>query len=215
MTDQHEVEAKFEADPDSLATLLDLQEVDGLTVAHNPAIDQDDLYFDTEAGHLKAAGASLRVRRKDDLALMTFKGERMASEHEPHIVTRLEDEVELPGFDVGTLTWERPLWVEPEPSPLSRGRRLTAGADLLPVARLQTNRTVLMVMDDVGQSVELAVDLCVATRVADRRIVDFVEVEAELKAGDAEFLTRVLQGLQAAVPGLQPSTRTKLERALA
>lgn len=214
MTDQREIEAKFEADPGALAALLTLQQFAGFEVTRHPPKDQDDLYFDTVAGNLKDNGASLRVRQKGNQAQLTFKGERIASPDDPHVVSRLEDEVLLPGFDAASLSWDEPLLIEPGPSPLERARRLTAGADLLPVARMQTNRTILMAVRPDGTSVELAVDRCLATRISDHRFVEFVEIEAELKVGEPDVLSDALDGLRSEVPGLRPSLKTKLERAL-
>jgi inorganic triphosphatase YgiF len=214
MTEPREIEAKFEADPDVLEQLLQLRSFAGFSVTFHPAQDQDDTYFDTEHDHLKHAGASLRIRRKGNQLQLTFKGDRIASADDPHIVSRLEDQVMLAG-DVSRVDPESgPLRLDPEPAPLSRARSLAAGAELRPVARLLTSRTVLIARDNLDHEVELAVDRCQATRLTDDREVRFAEVEAELVRGDAGVLEAAITGLMSALPGLMPSARTKLERAL-
>lgn len=214
MTDPREIEAKFEADSSVLEQLLQLTAFAGFAITSVPAKDQDDIYFDTELGHLKNADASLRIRRKGDTLQLTFKGDRLASTDDPHIVSRLEDQVALSADAVSADPASGPLRLEPEPEPLKRARSLAAGFDLLPVARLVTNRAVLIARDTQNHEIELAVDRCHATRFIDDRVVQFVEVEAELVRGDAGVLDAAVTGLMSAVPGLKPSTRTKLERAL-
>jgi len=214
MSEPREIEAKFEAGADALDQLLRLQTFAGFTVTARPAQVQHDIYFDTEDERLKQHGASLRIRRKGDQLQMTFKGDRQVSSDDSNIVSRLEDEVLLSGVSASYDPAVGPLLVESQPSPLKRARELSGDHDLLPVARLMTSRTVLTARNTRNHEIELAVDRCLATRLKDNREAPFVEVEAELIRGDAVVLQSALTDLMKTVPGLQPSSRTKLERAL-
>jgi inorganic triphosphatase YgiF len=214
MTDPREVEAKFEADPGVLEQLLELTSFTGYSITRHPATEQDDIYFDTERGHLNEAGSSLRIRRKGSTLQLTFKGDRLALAGDQQIVSRLEDQVMLEGDTLPVDPVTGTLHLEPEPAPLERARRLAAGNELMPVARLVTNRTVLMARDGLNHEIEVAVDRCHATRLSDNRVVHFVEVEAELVRGDRGDLDAAIEGLTGTVSGLKPSGQTKLERAL-
>lgn len=211
MSDHREIEAKFEADESTLDTLLTLERFGEFNVARDAEKLQDDVYYDSAAGHLKDAGASLRIRRKGPDVQMTFKGERAQI---ANTVSRLEDEVVLPGEAVSHLGHGDPLTLDFECSPYQRARSLTGVHDLIPIARLRTSRTILLASNLSGVAIELAVDRCSGTRVTDERTVQFAEVEAELKAGSSDELERALVHLLRAVPGLRPSEVTKLERAL-
>jgi inorganic triphosphatase YgiF len=214
MSEPREIEAKFEAGPDVLERLLRLRAFAGFTVAAKPEQVQDDVYFDTQDEILKQSGASLRIRRKGGQLQMTFKGDRQVSSDDSNVVSRLEDQVLLAGVAESFDPAAGPLIIEPLPSPLKRTRELTARGDLLPVARLMTSRIVLTARNIQNHEIEIAVDRCLATRLMDNREVQFVEVEAELIRGDAVVLYSALTDLMRSVPGLQPSSRTKLERAL-
>lgn len=212
MTDFQEVEAKFEASSDAVERLVHLSGFGDFSLVERDHTHQDDRYFDSGDARLKANEASLRVRRVGSRAFLTFKGERRSvSTLDGHIVSRLEDEIEMenPSLDDVEV-----LAITPEPSPLRRVRDIVGNEALLPTARIETVRDTLVFRDVNAAEIELAIDRCRATRVLDGREREFVEVEAELKTGDAPALLRAISLLQETVTGLHPSTTTKLERAL-
>ena len=211
MSDNREIEAKFVADGPTLDALLTLDRAGEYSILQVGTKQQDDLYYDTSEQHLRRAGSSLRIRRKSPDAEMTFKGDRVVT---GGAVSRLEDEVNLPAEAVAKMQWDGALDLAPAPSPLQRAREITGTDSLLPTARLQTSRTILIVSSEHGAEVELAVDRCVAERLADGRKIEFEEVEAELKQGSVDDLHQVTRALTNALPGLAPASLTKLQRAL-
>ena len=213
MSDLAEVEAKFEADDDAQQRLLTLQGFGDFRLVERDSKLQNDVYYDTAAGHLREAGATLRIRRRSSGAQMTFKGERQTA-GDSHVVSRLEDEVDLDAASIAGLDDETPLMLPIEPRPLERARALSANEALTPMARLMTHRSVLLFEDGAGNQVEISIDRCEATRLMDGRAVTFSEVELELKQGEADALLEAAEALERAVGGLKPSTKTKLERTL-
>lgn len=214
MTDGREIEAKFEADDQTLANLVTGGQAGAFSLHSTGSKVQDDTYFDTPEARLKDAGCSLRIRRKPDTAEMTFKGERASTGGDSHAVSRLEDEVVLPRDAILGLDDTLPLSLAEEPSPLRRARVLAGEEPLLATARIITNRTIVNAVSGSNVIVELSVDRCQAERIFDGRQVHFDEVEAELKSGTAEDLLNLINELRKAFPGLVPSSRTKLDRAL-
>jgi inorganic triphosphatase YgiF len=214
MSDPREIEAKFEADEETIAAILDADHAGTYALRHTGAKVQNDLYFDTGVGHLKAAGCSLRIRRKSDASEMTFKGDRQAMVGDVQAVSRLEDEVTLPPGALTINDVERSLQMDDEPSPLLRAREIAGDQALVPIARLLTDRTIVMASSDAGASIEMAVDRCQAERLSDGRRVHFVEIEIELKSGSFDDLVDAINELRSAFAGLRPSAHTKLERAL-
>ncbi len=211
MTDIREIEAKYEADKRALDQLLALDRFGEWVVERLPEKIQVDSYFDTSTELLKHGGASLRIRRKDPAVLMTFKGDRVAT---GSAVSRLEDEVSIDP-DLAIQFEQDGAWPQQDlPSPLARARPLTGDATFIAFAQLQTSRMQLIASHPGGAQVELAVDRCQGTRIDDDRRVTFVEVEVELKQGNLDDLTDALHALVSTVPGLRPSTTTKLERTL-
>lgn len=212
MTNIREIEAKFEADQQALEQLLALERFGEWAVERLPEKIQDDAYFDTSSEHLKHAGASLRIRRKGPAVLMTFKGDRVTT---GSAVSRLEDEVAI-APDLAARFEQSGVWQHEDlPSPLARAVQLTGDAPMVQFARLRTSRAQLVASHPAGAQVELAVDRCRGTRSVDDRQVEFVEVEVELMQGSIADLTDALNALVSTVPGLRPSTTTKLERTLA
>lgn len=213
MNDPMEVEAKFEADDVTLAQILKLEHFGGFRLKEREKVTQDDTYYDTADRHLRRSGATLRIRRKETGARMTFKGARQTGA-ESHVVSRLEDEVDLASETIAGLDDHTVLELDEHPSPFQRALGLSESHPLRPAARLVTNRTVCLFEDESGTQVEASVDRCTATRLSDGRIVEFSEVELELKSGVSEDLYSAGRLLQEALPGLRPSHETKLKRAL-
>lgn len=215
MTNARELEAKFDLDNTSVEQLLNLERFGNFLLVERESKHQSDLYYDTVDWSLRDAGASLRIRLHGSSAQMTFKGERTAvGDGGANIVSRLEDEVSLDATALGDLSEAAPLRLQDEPRPLQRGREIAGDRALLPAARLLTERAVLLFADTIGTQLELAVDRCTAIRLGDRREVRFAEAELELKRGETDTLVEAARSLQATIPGLRPSTTTKLQRAL-
>jgi len=215
MSEPREIEAKFDIDPSDRALLVSATAIGRFSVWENRTAAQDDIYFDTADSLLAAAGSTLRVRRTAGGAKMTFKGRREASvEGEAHVASRLEDEAPLDASQAAGVTIDLPLPDLDSVSPLERARQIVGGAALRPVARLQNTRTTMLLADDRGASLELAVDDCVGTRVSDGRTTPFDEVELETKSADRSALIDTADALQNLVPGLRPSLKTKLGRTL-
>ena len=213
MSDEREVEAKFEATDAALECLLRLEHFGTFSLVERSTRQQHDLYFDTFDGRLAEESASLRVRRLHACAELTFKGERQ-SIGAGSTVSRLEDTAEIGMEAAAQLSDLAALHIADEPLPLRRARAVAAGRDLVPVARLETERTMLLYESGEGAQVEVVLDHCRATRLGDGRETEFSEVEAELIEGEPQALEAGLAELIRAVPGLRPSHHTKLERAL-
>lgn len=211
-----ELEAKFAVADADRQRLASMEAVGGFVVVGRRMLDQDDLYFDTVNADLAALGSTLRVRRNQKGAFMTFKGKRAeaASKDEAHLASRQEDEVPLDEDFVKRVSPESPLPEDAMISPLIRARELINDEPLMPAARLRNARLVIDLANDDGQSVELSLDRCVATRLSDGRVVEFGEVELEAKSVDREMLLRLADDLREYAPSLTPSRITKLERAL-
>jgi inorganic triphosphatase YgiF len=141
---------------------------------------------------------------------MTYKGDK---QQVGEAVSRLEDEVELPAAFAAVWSPHGPLPTADPADPLQRALAISGSAALLPTAVIDTTRRT-HVFTGNGAEIEVAVDRSRATRGSDGRVVDFGELEIELHAGAPEQLTALCGALQYAVPGLKPSQKTKLSRAL-
>ena len=129
-----EIEAKFETDAAGRAALLGATAFGVFRVAAVKQRQQDDIYFDTADRALRQAGATLRVRRLADGALLTFKGARQAA-GAAHFASRPEDEQTLPPEWAARVSTDAPLPSGLDASPLRRARTLVGSARLEPVAR--------------------------------------------------------------------------------
>lgn len=211
MSEPREIEAKYEADPRALEHLLAIDRFGEWQVEHFPEKVQMDVYFDSPDESLKDAGASLRLRRRGSAVLMTFKGDRVSA---GTAVSRLEDEVSV-DLNAAARFEETGEWHGSDiPSPLARAHKLTGDVPLVAFAGLQTARARMIATHPGGGQVELALDRCQGIRKGDGRVVSFIELEVELKQGGIDHLVLALDQLVATVPGLRPTTVTKLERAL-
>jgi inorganic triphosphatase YgiF len=216
MSELREIEAKFDVDTSDREILLTATTVGGFVVRERQSAEQEDIYFDTNDGMLASAGSTLRVRRTESGAMMTFKGQRAAggSEDEAHIASRLEDEVPIEPEQASRVAIDAPLPEMPGVSPLERARDIVGPIELRPVARIQNSRTTILLHGDDGATLELMVDDCVGTRLRDGRTVAFDEVELETKTADRAALIEVSNALHELVPSLRPSGATKLGRTL-
>ena len=216
MTDPREIEAKFDVQRQDRELLLSLTAVGRFSVTETRTAAQDDIYFDTADALLAQAGSTLRVRRTAKGARMTYKGRREpdGSSGEAHIASRLEDEVSLDADQASAVAIDLPLPDMDGVSPLERARAVIGNGDLRPVARLQNTRTTLLLSDEDGATLELAVDDCIGTRLSDGRQIVFEEVELETKTADRSALLEASSALRELVPSLRPSPLTKLGRTL-
>ena len=215
MTEPREIEAKFDFEKRDRDSLLALTYVGRFAVRERQSVDQDDIYYDTDDGLLGAAGATLRVRRTAKGARMTFKGRREAgASDDAHIASRLEDEVTLDPAHAAAIPFDAALPELDGLSPLERARQIAGARELRPIARLQNRRTTLVLSDDDGATLELAVDDCVGTRISDGRQIAFDEIEIETKSAGRDTLIAAAGALRELVPSLRPSPQTKLGRTL-
>jgi inorganic triphosphatase YgiF len=214
MSDNREIEAKFELSDADLNTLANAQSVGPFAVSPTRTIHQDDTYYDTPDGALHTSGASVRVRRNEAGTFMTFKADRQqGTGDDAHIASRIEDEIELPRAFVATID-TGPLPEDREISPLQRARKLADGEPLYPLARMENERIILDLSRHSDEHIELSLDRCTGTRFSDGRVVQFDEAELEIKNSDRETLRLAVEALRSLAPGLTPSGKTKLERTL-
>lgn len=216
MSEPREIEAKFDADKQDREILLSATTIGRFTVQQRRTAAQDDIYFDTDDALLASAGSTLRVRRTEKGARMTYKGRRESGgpQAEAHIASRLEDEVPLDDTQAMAVSIDTPLPDMDGVSPLGRARDIVGKLELHPVARLQNARTTLLLSDDDGATIELAIDDCIGTRLSDGREIRFDEVELETKSADRAALIEASDALRVLVPSLRPSHQAKLGRTL-
>jgi inorganic triphosphatase YgiF len=196
MADHLEVEQKF--DVDSGFALPDLSGIPGCAQLSGPQRhDLSATYYDTPGLRLAARGITLRRRT----------GGTDAGWH-----------LKLPSGQPGA----RHEFQEPaaDALPARLAAQITdvlAGEPLAPVARLDTSRTVLILMTSAGTPVvEVADDRVTAVRTADpQRPVTWREVEVEASdAGAGQAALAAVAGLLRAA-GARPSrSGSKLARAL-
>jgi inorganic triphosphatase YgiF len=202
-----EVEARFRVtDPEAIHRLAAMDRLGNATLGPPTSFEETDAYLDTAGAALGAARWACRLRRRGARVTVSLKGP-------PEAGTggwlHLRPEVEGPATDE----------LDPERWPPSDARdlldRLRAGHPLrerLTLRQRRTERSVTVAERPVGV---LSVDD--VTVVRNGHDVDrFAIVELELAAGGAAGgsgeLT-ALAGALAAVGGLVPEPRTKLERA--
>ena len=161
----------------------------------------EDRYLDTADGALGRAGYAVRLRRGPTSTIVSVKSTTPAAS-----ALHRREELEGPaGSSLDARAW-----------PASPARALVlehAGAaalvELVTLRQLRRTRTLA----DESAEVELSLDE-VAVVVAGRVVDQFVELELELRRGDASALD-ALAAILAGDPDLAPETATKLERALA
>ena len=202
-----EVEARLRlTDPEALHRLAAMDVLGHAALGPPTSFEESDAYLDTADGALGAARWACRLRRRGARVTVSLKGPPQAGTGG---WLHLRPEVEGPATDD----------LDPEQWPESDARdlldRLRAGRPLrerLTLRQLRTERSVTVAERLVGV---LSVDD--VTVVRNERDVDrFAIVELELAAeggaeGSAE-LAALAEAL-AAVGGIVPEPRTKLERA--
>ena len=202
-----EVEARFRVtEPEALDRLAALDGLGDATLGPPIAFEETDTYLDTEDGALGAAGWACRLRRRGSRVTVSLKGP-------PEAGTggwlHLRPEVEGPATAVP----------DPERWPQSDARdlldRLRAGHPLrqrLTLRQRRTERAVTVAERLVGVLSMDDVTVVRHRRDVDRFSIVELELAAEGAAGGSGELMALAEAL-AAVRGLVPEPRTKLERA--
>jgi len=192
-----------EAHVPSLAELEAATRGSGLALG-TPTVERYvDVYFDTPAGDLRAAGFALRRRHRPSGTYATLKG---AVRLEGGLHSR--PELELPLDADGS--WPAAVLAALPPG-ADRGR-------LAPVAELRVERVKLVARDERGPVAELAFDAveCGSTSHEGGTVTfNEVEVEALGHGADVEDRMRALADAVGTIVPLTPSSASKLERALA
>ena len=189
-----EIERKYDVGAET--SLPDLQGLPGAGAVVQETHELDATYFDTDDLRLRAAATTLRLRRGGSDAGWHLKVP-LGGDREELFLTHSDPDDGVPQ----------------ELQALVRSR--TRGAELLPVARLQTTRVVRRVLAEDGTPlVEVADDLVRGRAGDDDPGLVWREWEAELLAGPRGLLDDVQQLLLAA--GATPSgSASKVGRVLA
>lgn len=184
-TPTREIELKFLLDAATARAVLT-----ALPPGETIVKDMVATYFDTADHWLRRAGFGLRVRRSGGERIQTLKA-------------GIED-------DGGRDEWEWPVERDTPDEALLAGTpaALPAGTTLVPLFTVTSRRTLRMVEAD-GALIELVID---DARVeAGGRRETFLELELELKAGEAAALTTLAARLSR-VAALTPTDLTKAGR---
>lgn len=199
-----EVELKYRATPAALAELERVDRIGEATIGPVHRVDEVDRYLDTPDGRLAAARWACRLRTRDGRTVISLKGPPSGSAGAIH----RRPEIEGPASE----SLDPSAW----PPSAARERLAALAGSLAPlVERLRLRqrrleRSVSLAGRPVGT---LSLDeVAVAWRGA--QCGTLRDVELELVA-EAEPLVGELAGALAAVRGLDPEPRSKLERALA
>ena len=189
--DNHEVELKFEIDPERAQALIAHLCPGGAP----PARRLESIYFDTSDQALRKRGFTLRVRKDGRRWTQTVKTCAASSG-----ATRGE--------------WEAPVKAGSPDLDLLRGAPAAAGLASLSLEPLFTviveRQTVTSI--EAGSTIEVSLDKGVATHGA--RSTSFGELELELKSGDPAALFAFAGGLRKAF-ALRPGFTTKADRGFA
>jgi len=199
-----EVELKYRATPAALVELERVDRIGAATIGPVHRVEEVDRYLDTPDGRLAAARWACRLRTRDGRTFVSLKGPPAGSARAIH----RRPEIEGPASES----------LDPSAWPPSAARERLAAlagsrAPLVERLRLRQRRS--------ERSVSLA-GRRVGTLSLDEAVVEWGgepratlrDVELEL-VGEAEAPLGELAAALAAVRGLDPEPRSKLERALA
>ncbi len=196
-----EIEAKFAITTATAAEQLKtVASIDTFQIAPGKTIRVRDTYLDTRDRRLLAAGYACRQRKQADHWLITLKQIRSV---EGAIHAREELEITLPQ-DTPPAEWS-------DSPARERVLSLSGGASLQKLFELQQTRVQRDVLNNGEVIAEWSVDE-VRARVG-KAILQFAELEIELKGGTAADLTRIAAFVQAEW-NLAPEPQSKFERAL-
>jgi inorganic triphosphatase YgiF len=202
-----EVEAKFLAEsPQPLDELATATRLGRARLGPATTSDEVDLYLDTDAAALAAAGWACRLRHRGDSVVVSMKGEHRGRSR-PSVHRRAE----LEGPATASL--------DPDTWPMSEARelldQLRDGRPLVQRVRLDQRRTTRSLHDDGGQIATLSLDR-VSVRGSGAAVATLFTVELELEPS-AHERTANFEAAVAALerhPGLAADPLTKLEHAL-
>jgi inorganic triphosphatase YgiF len=204
-----EVEARFRADdPGPLEALAVASHVGSARLGAARTVDETDRYLDTDDGRLAAARWACRLRTREGTTRISLKGPPVGAPTEGWHHRRPEVE--------GPASGE----VVPDAWPPSAARDLLAslagGRRLAERVRLDQERTERSVTIDGDAALGVLTLDRVRLAVGSKDLGELFIVELELapEAQDAEAELGELAAALAAMPGLVPEPRTKLEHAL-
>lgn len=192
-----EIELKFDVAPGA----ADILQRSGLLAHSAPERrDQAAVYYDTEAGDLRRAGFSLRIRRSGDRHIQTAKHK---ADSAAGMFERSEWESPVPGFDLDfDALAETPL-----AAVMTKKRR----KKLKPVVRTDVHRTTWQMVRGQTQ-VELTLDE--GEIEAGEARVPVHELELELRRGPASVLFTLAEEIAETLP-LRLGVLSKAERGFA
>jgi inorganic triphosphatase YgiF len=203
-----EIEAKFLADgPAPLAELEAIERIGDLALGPPRPVDEMDRYLDTSDGRLAAARWACRLRTRDGVVRVSLKGPpEGAGDADPSMHRR--PEIEGPATDaLDPVDW-------PESDAAATLRSLSGGGALHEWFRLRQRRTERTVWVRPGEPLGLLTLDVVHIESSGRALGTVHVVELELEPGAPERLLAFAGEHLAAMPGLTPEPRTKLEHAI-
>lgn len=192
-----EIELKFLGDAGSLTRAVGLSTLGRFHRRGDPRTsDHTDIYFDTAERALACRGVTLRLRMEKEKAILTFKGAKA------EVAGGLRrEEVESQGLVADGLAWDS--------EPVRRAQAYTDGDPLQPILRLAAKRTTVEYVDRYDY---LRMDADEVEASDGDRGVRFCEVELEDVSAGFAALSEAGRALVTAVPGLRPSSESKVER---
>ncbi|HEX2884638.1 MAG TPA: CYTH domain-containing protein [Candidatus Limnocylindria bacterium] len=202
-----EVEARFRAtDPEVLSELARLERLGPAQLGPPATVSETDRYLDTSDGRLAAARWACRLRHRDGVTILSLKGPPESTDDAWH---HRRPEVEGPATpSLDPATW-------PPGAARDRLMAMAGGHPLrerFALAQRRTERTVHVDGAAVGT---LSLDAVrVLVEALERGRFEIVELELHEAGGGAEEHLVALAAALAAIPGLRPEPRTKLELAV-
>lgn len=202
-----EVEARFRAsDPATLERLAQVATLGATTLGGATTYLEEDRYLDTRDGRLAAARWACRLRSRGAVTVVSLKG---PPEPDGAGWLHRRPELEGPAVPATDATAWPPSAARERLLALSQGEPLSARITLL---QERTERSVTVEGAALGT---LSLDSVTPVDPSGGQAASFHVVELELVApGDVERVLRPLAQVLAAMPGLTPEPRTKLEIAL-
>jgi inorganic triphosphatase YgiF len=199
-----ELEAKFDvSDPVELEAIAGLDRIGDFELDDPMVLKFDDAYYDTSTLDMLQVGCYLRLRRQVNRSTLTFKqllpGQGDLHTEREEVSEDLSPEA-LAAFFRGEFDCE----------PLTLAIRAAAGREVTAVVNVTNRRTAIVAVRGAAE-LELALDDLEFR--GPRGKARSWEVEVELLTGSSTDLED-LAALLAARPGLQPSFRSKFERAI-
>ncbi len=198
-----EIEAKFRVDnPGIFSQLMALPGIEHFAL--EPVLDseqQQNTYYDTDDGRLRAAKYGLRTRQVGQRSVVTLKGPGQVHEG---VHRRAEWEFAADNPDPAR-------WPAGEARTLIQN--LIGDAALLPILTIATNRRHIMARRDGTTIAELSLDDSTISAAGQTRAIRELEIEL-LAAGTQDDFDALVAALRTHF-SLVPEAQSKLERGLA